>query len=265
MVDLVAVLADLDAEGAALDRLVGELTSDAWAAPTPAPGWTIAHQIAHLAWTDDQVALAATDADGFALAVAEAAADPDGFVDRAAHRAAAAPPERILAGWRAGRGTVSTTLAALPAGRRLPWYGPPMSAASMAGARIMETWAHGQDVADTLGVRRPPTARLRYVARIGVRARDYAYTVHGLRPPEREFRVELTGGPELGGSWTYGPEDAAERVTGPLLDFCLLVTRRRHLDDLRVRAHGAEATRWLGITQAYAGPPGPGRAPSPRD
>ncbi|MFI6581357.1 TIGR03084 family metal-binding protein [Embleya sp. NPDC050493] len=261
MVDLAAVLDDLGAESAALDRLVGGLAPHAWAMPTPAPGWTLAHQIAHLAWTDDQVRLAASDPAGFAVAVAEAAADPDGFVDRAAERGAAEPPDRILAGWRAGRDAVAKVLAAIPAGGRLPWYGPPMSAASMAGARIMETWAHGQDVADTLGVRLPPTARLRHVARIGVRARDYAYFVHGLRPPEREFRVELSGGPEVGGAWTYGPEDAVERVTGPLLDFCLLVTRRRHADDLAVRAEGDEAVRWLEIAQCYAGPPGPGRTP----
>ncbi|WP_331767413.1 TIGR03084 family metal-binding protein [Embleya sp. NBC_00896] len=261
MVDLAAVLDDLEAEGAALDRLVGDLGPELWAAETPAPGWTIAHQIAHLAWTDDQVRSAATDPAAFAAALEDAAADPDGFVDRAAVRGAALPPERILARWRTGRAAVSAVLAAVPAGQRLPWYGPPMSVASMAGARIMETWAHGQDIADTLGVVRPLTDRLRYVARIGVRARDYAYAVHGLRPPEREFRVELTGPAEVGGPWTHGPQDAAERVSGPLLDFCLLVTRRRHADDLAIRAHGAEAARWLGITQSYAGPPGQGRTP----
>lgn len=59
----------------------------------------------------------------------------------------------------------------------------------------------------------------------------------------------------------FGPEDAGQRVTGPLLDFCLLVTRRAHRDDLAVRAVGADADQWLDIAQAFAGPPGPGRAP----
>lgn len=92
-----------------------------------------------------------------------------------------------------------------------------MSAPSMATARLMETWAHGQDIADALGVRHEPTARLRHVAWIGVRARDYAYVVRGEQPPTTAFRVELTA-PE-GELWTYGPEDAAQRVTGPALDF----------------------------------------------
>ncbi len=74
----------------------------------------------------------------------------------------------------------------------LPWFGPPMAAASTATARLMETWAHGLDIADTLGVTRPPTDRLRHIARIGVRARDFAYATHGLTPPAEPFRVELT-------------------------------------------------------------------------
>lgn len=132
-----------------------------------------------------------------------------------------------------------------------------MSVASMATGRLMETWAHGQDVADALGVARTPTDRLRHVARIGVRARDFAFHVRGLTPPASEFRVELTG--PKGELWTYGPEEAPQRVTGPALDFCLLVTQRAHRDDLAVRAEGPDADRWLDIAQAFAGPPGQGR------
>jgi uncharacterized protein (TIGR03084 family) len=135
-----------------------------------------------------------------------------------------------------------------------------MSAASMATARLMETWAHGQDVADALGAVRTPTARLRHVAWIGIRARDYAYAVRGLQPPAEPFRVELTA-PDGADMWAYGPRDAAQRITGPALDFCLLVTQRAHRDDLAVRAEGADADTWLSLAQAFAGPAGPGRAP----
>jgi uncharacterized protein (TIGR03084 family) len=123
----------------------------------------------------------------------------------------------------------------------------------------METWAHGQDVADAVGVVRPPTDRLRHVVRIGVRARDFAFGVHGLTPPSEEFRVELRA--PSGELWTYGPEAAPQRVTGPALDFCLLVTQRAHRTDLAVEAVGPDADRWLDIAQAFAGPPGAGRPP----
>ncbi|WKX70989.1 TIGR03084 family metal-binding protein [Streptomyces sp. XD-27] len=252
------VLGDLAAEAEELDALVAALDDGAWALATPAPGWTIAHQIAHLTWTDERAVQAATDPAGFAREAERAAAAPGTFVDEGAAAGAVLPPAELLRRWRAGRARLLRVLGAQPPRTRLPWYGPPMSVLSMATARLMETWAHGQDVADALGVRREPTARLRHVARIGVRARDYAYAVRGLEPPAEEFRVELTA-PD-GTVWAYGPEDAAQLVTGPALDFCLLVTQRAHRDNVAVRAEGADADRWLDIAQAFAGPPGAGRA-----
>ncbi|MEU8757899.1 TIGR03084 family metal-binding protein [Streptomyces sp. NPDC048659] len=259
MSDPAAVLDDLAAESEEADSLVRGLSAARWAAPTPAAGWTVAHQIAHLAWTDRAALLAATDPAAFAAEAAEALAAPDTFVDEGAEKGAALPPAELLAGWRDGRERLLAVLRAAPPGARFPWYGPAMSAASLATARLMETWAHGQDVADALGVVRTPTARLRHVAWIGLRARDYAYLVRGLTPPAEPFRLELTA-PD-GEPWTYGPEGTAQVVRGPALDFCLLVTQRVHVDDTALVPLGAEATRWLGFAQAFAGPAGPGRPP----
>ncbi|MEU5215355.1 TIGR03084 family metal-binding protein [Streptomyces sp. NPDC020807] len=261
MSDPAAVLDDLREESAELDRLVGQLSDEGWAAPTPAPGWTVAHQIAHLAWTDRAALLAATDPDAFAAEVARAMAAPDRFVDEGAEEGAELPPADLLATWRTGREHLQDALRAAPAGTRFPWYGPPMSVPAMATARLMETWAHAQDVADTLGVTRVPTARLRHVAWIGARARDYAYLVRGLPAPAGPFRIELDGTGIDGTTWAYGPEDAAQKVTGPALDFCLLVAQRVHRADTALVAHGADAERWLTIAQAFAGPAGAGRAP----
>ncbi|WP_433401707.1 TIGR03084 family metal-binding protein [Streptomyces sp. CA-146814] len=257
---VVAVIDDLREESEELDALVAALEAERWSGPTPAEGWTVAHQIAHLAWTDEVALLAATEPDRFGDEVAKALAAPESFVDEAADALVAAhAPDALLARWRDGRQRLGKVLRDAPEGTRIPWYGPPMSVASMASARLMETWAHGQDIADALGVTRTPTARLRHVARIGVRARNYAYAVRGIEAPQEEFRVELRGpGGEL---IPYGPEGAAQRVTGPLLDFCLLVTQRAHRTDLTVTAEGRDADQWLSIAQAFAGPPGPGRLP----
>ncbi|MFE6747093.1 TIGR03084 family metal-binding protein [Kitasatospora purpeofusca] len=258
---LTGLLADLRAESEVLDGLVAGLEPDGWALDTPAAGWTVAHQIAHLAWTDDWSELAARDPEGFVAdsrrifgELLAAGADP---VEDGAARGAAEEPAALLARWRAGRERLATALAAVPADTRLPWLGPPMKAPSMATARLMETWAHGQDVADALGAVREPSARLRHVAHLGVRTMGFAFTVHGLPAPQAPVRVELAA-PD-GGSWTWGPEGAADRVTGPALDFCLLVTQRRHRDDLALTAVGEVATAWLPIAQAFAGPPGKGR------
>jgi uncharacterized protein (TIGR03084 family) len=252
-----AVVADLRAESDELDALVAGLTADGWAAPTPAPGWSIAHQIAHLWWTDRVAVVAVTDEAGFADLLTEAAKNPTGFVDAGAEELAATPPAELLAQWRSTRARLHDELLRVEAGRKLPWFGPPMSATSMATARLMETWAHGLDVADTLGVSRPATARLKSIAHIGFRTRDFAFTVHGLPVPAEPFLVELRA-PD-GTTWSWGPADAAQRVTGSALDFCELVTQRRPRAELDVTAVGADAETWLTIAQAFAGPPGAGR------
>ena len=253
------LLEDLAAESDALDALVAPLAPAAWRTQTPAVGWTVAHQIAHLAWTDRVAALAARDPAGFTAMLTRALKEGGAeFVDQEAERGARLEPAELLAAWRADRRDLAAALPEVPAGGKLPWFGPPMGAATMATARLMETGAHGQDVADALGVRREPTARLRHVAHLGVRTRDFAFIQRGLPVPAGEFRVELTA-PD-GGAWTWGPEAAAERVTGPALDFCLLVAQRRHRDDLAVEVVGDQADQWLDIAQVFAGPSGPGRS-----
>ncbi|MEU0411050.1 TIGR03084 family metal-binding protein [Streptomyces griseorubiginosus] len=259
MADPTPVIDDLCAESEELDRLVAELTAEQWTLPTPAPGWTVAHQIAHLAWTDHSSLLAVTDPKAFSREVEKALAAPGDFVDNGAEEGAGKPPARLLAYWRAGREDLAEALRDAPEGARFPWYGPPMSTASMATARLMETWAHGLDVADALGVTREPTDRIRHIVRLGVRTRDFSFGVHGLTPPFEEFRVELIS--PSGELWVHGPDDATDRVTGPALDFCLLVTQRAHRADLDLTAVGEDADRWLDIAQAFAGPPGKGRAP----
>jgi uncharacterized protein (TIGR03084 family) len=252
-----SVVADLRAESDELDALVADLPAARWRAQTPAPGWTIAHQIAHLWWTDRVSVVAVTDEPGFAKILAEAAANPTGFVDEGAERLATTPPAEMLADWRHTRSRLHGELVTVVDGRKLPWFGPPMSATSMATARLMETWAHGLDVADALGVTRPATARLRSIAHIGVRTRDFAFTVHGLHVPAEPFLVELLA-PD-GSTWSWGPANAGQRVTGSAEDFCMLVTQRRARAELNVTAVGDDAATWLTIAQAFAGPPGAGR------
>jgi uncharacterized protein (TIGR03084 family) len=256
--DLARVLADLQAESEDLDALVSVLSEDGWATPTPATGWTIAHQIAHLAWTDEAAILAVSDPDGFASAMRAALNAGGSLVDDAADERAKLPVAELLESWRAGRATLAAELLGAD-GAKIVWFGPPMSATSMATARLMETWAHGQDVADGLGLLRLPTRRLRHVAHIGVRTRDFAYLVRDRSAPSEPFRIELTA-PD-GSIWIWGDDSAAtQSVTGPALDFCLLVTQRRHRADLSLVATGADADEWLDIAQAFAGPPGGGRA-----
>jgi uncharacterized protein (TIGR03084 family) len=259
MADLHSVLDELSAECDELDALVSGIGEMDWFEDTPAPGWTIATQVAHLAWTDDAAHLAITDPPAFQTELQKALEDIEHFVDNGAFERAEQAPEEILKGWRAGRAQLRDALLSVPDGTKIAWFGPPMSAPSMATARLMETFAHGQDIRDTLGVARVPSPRLRSIAHIGVRTRDFAFLINDKPVPSEEFRIELTA-PD-GSLWTWGPEDAAQRVTGPALDFCLRVTQRRNRADLQLVATGPDANTWLDIAQAFAGPPGSGREP----
>ncbi|WP_116450790.1 TIGR03084 family metal-binding protein [Blastococcus litoris] len=254
---LAGLLDDLAAEGAALDAVVADLEDTAWLLPTPAEGWTVAMQIAHLAWTDEQALRAVTEPEAFAAAAAGSAPELAAAVDAAAAEGAAVDPALLVERWRTSRADLARRLASLPEGAKVPWFGPPMSAPSLATARLMETWAHGLDVTDALGLPPSVSPRLRAVAHLGVRTRDFAFAQRGLPAPAEPFRVELTA-PD-GELWVFGPEDAAQRVSGPALDFCLRVTRRRHRADLALEATGDAADRWLDLAQAFAGPAGADR------
>jgi len=256
---LAAVLADLRAEGDQLEDLVVPLDEPGWRTPTPAAGWDVAHQVAHLAWTDEAALAAATDRAAWDASVRAALEDPDGFVDAEAARGAAVPPGELLDRWRRARADLAEALAALPEGTRLPWYGPPMSATSMATARFMETWAHARDVAAALGVELPADDRVRHVVHLGVRTRGFAYATRGLPAPTSEVRVVLTL--PSGAVVEHGPADAPSRITGSAYDFGLVVTQRLHPEDADLVAVGEDAFEWLDLAQAFAGPPGPGREP----
>jgi uncharacterized protein (TIGR03084 family) len=134
-----------------------------------------------------------------------------------------------------------------------------MPASVLAAAGIMELFGHGQDIADTLGIRPQRTDRIGHLVAFAVRTWDFGYHARGLTPPDTAFRFEITA--PSGVVWTFGPPDASQRVTGPAVDLCLLVTRRRHRADLSLVATGPDADHWLDIAQAYRGPAGPGRAP----
>lgn len=251
------IINDLQAESDWLDELVAPLSAEQWTLPTPAPRWTIAHQIGHLLWTDRVALTSVTDEAAFLDLVAEAQSRITTAVDDGAAELAALPAAQLLDEWRTTRHALHDALRSVPDGRKLLWFGPPMSGPSMATARLMETWAHGLDVADALGVVAAPSVRLKSIAHLGVRTRDFAFTVHGLTPPTEPFHVKLDA-PD-GGVWEWGPTDAAQTVRGSALDFCYLVTQRRPRAELSVVADGPEAEEWLTIAQAFAGPPGVGR------
>ena len=261
--DVHGVLDDLVAEQGALDDVVAELAAEQWALPTPSPRWSIADQIGHLTFFDTTAALAITDPDGFAAHRAQLIAD---FADELAVDEATLgafrrlSPADQLAEWRHRRDELEAAGRTLADDSRVEWYGPSMGAKSFLTARLMEVWAHGQDICDTVGARREPTDRLRHIAQLGVITRGWSYLVRGETKPDDEVRVELSA--PSGTVWTWGPDDAPASVTGPAEEFCLVVTQRRHVDDTSLTLHGDAAREWMLKAQAFAG--GPTTGPTPQ-
>jgi uncharacterized protein (TIGR03084 family) len=253
------LLADLADETAVVDAMLSGLPDADWSLPTPAAGWAISDQASHLAYFDDAATLAATAPERFADQTAQLAALGPDLADAIAARHRGDDPAALLRWFRAARAGLLAAFAELDPRTRVPWYGPPMSVASSATARLMETWAHGQDIADALGVDREPTMRLRHVAHLGVSTFGFSFGVHGMAVPAEPVRVDLTA-PD-GSRWRWGPADAADRVSGPAADFCLVVTQRRHRDDARLQIAGPVAAQWMSIAQAFAGPPTTGPPP----
>lgn len=251
------LLADLHEETRVVDDVLSDLPPSSWLLPTPAEGWSIVDQVSHLAYFDEALVTAATDPETFRTEADALMTHGPDFAAYVADRFRSLAGTELLDWFRTARARLLEVFAGLDGGLRLPWYGPSMSATSAVTARLMETWAHGQDIAGALGEDYPATARLRHIAHIGVRTFGFAYELRGLQIPPQPL-VDLTA-PD-GATWTFGEPDAVEKVSGTALDFCLVVTQRRHRDDTELVTTGPVGAHWLSLAQAYAGPPGRGRA-----
>jgi uncharacterized protein (TIGR03084 family) len=261
--DMAILFADLKAEYTALASLCDELSSEQWRLPSAFYGWTAWDEIAHLYYFDDAALLSATDPERFrseAGALAARMARGDQISDFARELYSGMDGPELVQRWRERFGALIDTLGGMDPSRRLDWYGPPMSLRSFATARMMETWAHGQDIWDTLRRRRPATQRLRHIAHLGVSTLGWSFVNRKMEPPKVQAFVGLTA-PD-GALWTWGPEDAQDRVTGLAEDFCLVVTQRRHVNDTGLVATPGPMAQWLSLAQCFAGPaldnPAPG-------
>ena len=260
MSDLESLARDLADEQASLDALVAGLDESRWRRDTPARGWTIADQIAHLAFFDGAAAQAIRDPAAFLVARDELvrAAFAEGVDEFTLRSFREVAPELVLARWRENRATLNEAARQLTSSTRVPWYGPEMSGRSFLTARLMETWAHGVDVADALGVALESSPRLAHIVRLGFITRDWSYRVRAEIPPAVSIALRLDG-PDT--TYEHGPGDADEVITGPALDFCLVVTQRRHVEDTAL-VTGEWGRHWMLRAQAFAG--GPTTGPSPR-
>lgn len=261
--DVGDVLEDLIAEQHELDRIIAGIDDESWQLATPSPRWTVSDQIAHLTFFDTSAALAIEDQTAFVehkTSLMSAFADELAVDEATLGSFRELAPAELLTAWRHGRLDLEAAARTLANDTRVEWYGPSMGSKSFLTARLMEVWAHGQDVCDAIGATRAPSDRIRHIAQLGFITRGWSYLVRGEQAPAGEVRVLLDA--PSGGTWTWGPDDAGASVTGPAEDFCLVVTQRRHLDDTSLVALGESARDWMTKAQAFAG--GPTSGPGPK-
>ena len=223
----------------------------------------IRDRVGHLTYFDGTAALAITDPDGFSAHLEELMrllTDAHAVEEETLGAYRKMEPGELLDAWRAGRRALAEASATLGDDDRVVWYGPSMGSKSFLTARLMECWAHGIDVLDAVGRRTEPTDRLYHIARLGFNTRGWSYVNNKREVPSVDVRVELVA--PSGEVWTFGPDEAMESIVGPAIDFCQVVTQRRHVEDTALAVAGAAATEWMSIAQAFAGPPTTG--PEPR-
>jgi uncharacterized protein (TIGR03084 family) len=246
--DFAALLDDLEAEHRALHDVVAVLTPDEWLTPTPAWGWDVRDTIAHLADTDELATGSATGGEYALNGEAARAASGEDVTFHGVLRGRRLSGAEVGAWWDGTAAALRATLAALPADARIPW-GIGMRTPSLISARIMETWAHGLDVRAAVGASASDSDRLAHVAWLATRALPYAFSVAGREMPAAAVRVELQL--PSGAVWTYGPEDAADRITGSAGDYCRVFVQRRSRADTTLEIEGDAADAAMSVARAY--------------
>lgn len=246
------IVDDLRAEQLALDALVADLDEPGWETPTPAEGWTIRDQIAHLAFFDE-VAVASLTGHGEAR-FAELSVPGRDLSDGTLRPppGAGRTGAEVLSWWREARGAEINAFKAVDPSARVPWGPNSMAAPSLCTARLMETWAHGLDCFAARGVEPVDTDRIRHVCHITYRAIPHAFRDARQQMPGRldDLTVEVTS--PSGNLWRFGPPSASQRIEGTAADFARVGVRRKQLDDAEsLHGTGELAVSALPLLKAY--------------
>ena len=244
---------DLEAETLALAAVVENLTEEQWRAPTVAEGWDSHETVLHLGAADSFAHLTLTDQVEFAKAhrrLTGGEVSLNGLLPAEVHEASGAD---LWQWFRTLRADMIAAFRQCQPKDRIAWIGPEIGAMSMASGRMMESWTHSHDLADSFGVAYPQTDRLRHVAHLGVVTRGFSYVNRGLAPPTEPIRVEL--GSPTGELWTWGPEDAVASVRGSAYEFCKVITHRQTLAESTIEPSGELAVEWMEIAQPWIEPP----------
>ena len=253
---------DFRQETRALHGLVASLPPSAYEEPTQFKGWTIVDVIRHLHFWNRMAHFQLSDPDALVGHLKTMATRGIPMRAYEAEQLGHLSPAGLVADWAAFAETTADLFATADPKARLKWAGPDMSARSSITARLMETWAHGQEVYDHAGVVRKNDNRVRNIVTLGVNTFGWTYATRGEKPPGSMPNLVLMA--PSGEIWTHGDPSETERIEGLAEEFCQVVTQTRNIADTNLKVTGPVATDWMSKAQCFAGAPNPPPAPGTR-
>lgn len=249
-------------ESDALAAILSDLPDADYDRPTQFKGWTINDVLVHLHFWNGAADLSLTDPDQFTVVL-------EGLTG-ALRKGSLRDHENVevkqrggdlLATWMALYRDMGPRWTNLEPKTRVAWAGPSMSVRSSMTARQMETWSHGQEIFDLLGLQREEKDRIRNVVVLGVNTFGWTFKVNGLEVPETMPQVSLTL--PSGAAAEFG-EPGDNRISGSAVAFAQVVTQTRNIADTELSVEGPVATTWMEKAQCFAGPPEAPPAPGSR-
>ena len=262
--DMRALCDDFAAECAALGAVLDTFEPSAWQETTQFAGWSIADVVSHLHFWNNAAVMAVEQPAALEERMRSVNADlAAGLTLREIEVGMSADTELdLFSRWQSGCEAVVACYAALSPTDRVQWAGPSMSVRSALSARLMETWAHGQEVFDHAGIERPENDRIAHVVRLGVNTYAWSFAVRGATPPGPMPYLVLRS--PSGQQWVFGDDDGDNRISGDAVAFAQVVAQTRHVDDTALHVTGETATAWMACAQCFAGPPETPPAPGTR-
>lgn len=251
---------DFRAESQAMFDLLARTDPDRFSEPTLFKSWTIDAVLQHLHFWNQMAGLQLTDETLLLQRIDAVKSSAGGMRQFENAHFQGLAGRALLDAWQQGFQATADAFAKADPKARLKWPGPDMSARSSITARLMETWAHGQEVYDHLGVVRENADRVQNIVMLGVNTFGWTYATRKQTPPGAMPQLVLTA--PSGAVWTYGEPSETERITGRADEFCQVVTQTRNVADTGLQVTGAVATDWMSKAQCFAGapetPPAPG-------
>ena len=161
--------------------------------------------------------------------------------------------QNLLMEWKKDYEKISEEFLNADPKKRVKWAGPDMSVRSSITARHMETWSHGQEIYDQLGVIRNDADHIKNIVIIGINTFGWTFMNRSLEVPNEQPKLILESPSNK--TWEWNSNNKKDSIIGKASEFCQVVTQVRNIKDTNLIVNGDIAKKWMSIAQCFAGPP----------